>query len=729
MADIQTYTEPINLGDWFEFDFHVHTPCSHDFQGIGKEDKGFIWLLERAKEAGLNVIAITDHNDISGYHKLCEIENDLRRTQRTLERNGDPIPISIMNQLLLFDQIQILPGVELDVYPNIHLIVLFDPQRTEEISTFIVNAGYTPEIRGEATASKYGKWNIEDTLQEAEKINAIVIAAHVDSNKGLYNESKDWGQKRISAFSNDNLYGMEFINSIQRDKIISLMKNQDYSRKTRLAFIQSSDFHGLPEQNIGERRTYVRMDRVNIKDKIAIFKSIRKAFRDPDEYISAPERPEIQEILKKLNDKPFVANLIEQKDQQNFLKNVCAFANSEDGTIAIGKNSFGNWVGIKEYKQESLADSISVLIKNNIFPAPTFSTQIYQHSAQNLIATVRIQKNDKLCINNQDDKIYIYKKSLIVPITCQEIINLAEERLINRYSGLSITERIDTISQKLKGAEDSIDILPIVRKIDAQCAPLRKCFSFPDFGVVSDEIREDILFKDNGCVDGNIIVTEFYKPRDTDHYIRFSAPIGTYNQDFEKNNTEYPTFSGEKIIIVPGGAVYYDNHDKIIVSCELYPPYIFTTKENNTNMSLKFIAAYLKSSIAIWFAERCLGSFDMRRSAIMNIPIPTCNESGLIGKIESEVDQIISLECTFLDAQAELLSNYPTKELQKSDEYSELFNILVNSHNTSAHQLMGNIDNYFYSLFSLSSNDIAMIEKVLKSLDFITFPSKFDVEE
>ena len=35
-------------GIWFEIDFHVHTPASFDFEGTGKDEAGYIWLLEQA---------------------------------------------------------------------------------------------------------------------------------------------------------------------------------------------------------------------------------------------------------------------------------------------------------------------------------------------------------------------------------------------------------------------------------------------------------------------------------------------------------------------------------------------------------------------------------------------------------------------------------------------------------------------------------------------------------
>ena len=213
-------------GDWLQVDFHIHSPGSLDFQGIGKDDAGYIWLLEQAKLAAIDVIVITDHNDIAGYAKLLEIESDLLSTKRTLERTNSQIPESVLTQISLFEQIAILPGTELDVYPNLHLIIVFDPQKSiNDISAFLSSAGYTPDVRAKEDTSKFCKWNLDQALQEFENFGAIAIAAHVDSDKGLYDASKKWGQTRISAFCNECLYGMEFINPIAKAQIENIMKN------------------------------------------------------------------------------------------------------------------------------------------------------------------------------------------------------------------------------------------------------------------------------------------------------------------------------------------------------------------------------------------------------------------------------------------------------------------------------------------------------------------------
>lgn len=300
-------------GDWHAADFHIHTPASPDFEGPFKHqkekvDQAYIWVLEKAFEADLKIIVITDHNEVAGYEKISSLEDELKNTKRTLLRSELPIPDSIQSQLDLFEKITILPGVELDIDPNLHILVLFDPKlSTKEMDDFLVSAGYPKEVRGLDEAARNSKWNFNDVCREAGKLNSIVIAAHVDSNKGLYEVSKQWGQKRIASFVDENLYALEFINPKSRDQIENILKQPNYSRETKLAFIQSSDFHGKYDQTIGSRRTWVRLD-LEKWDKEIVFDALKRAFRNPDEYVSAPGRPEIKEIQKRLEDSPYITN-------------------------------------------------------------------------------------------------------------------------------------------------------------------------------------------------------------------------------------------------------------------------------------------------------------------------------------------------------------------------------------------------------------------------------------
>ena len=56
----------------YKMDLHIHTPASKCYAGE-KCDEQYIQILKSAVEKQLGIIAITDHNTISGYTHLLEI--------------------------------------------------------------------------------------------------------------------------------------------------------------------------------------------------------------------------------------------------------------------------------------------------------------------------------------------------------------------------------------------------------------------------------------------------------------------------------------------------------------------------------------------------------------------------------------------------------------------------------------------------------------------------------
>ena len=54
---------------WYTMDLHIHTPASKDYQ---QPEASYLDLLRQAELRGLDMIAFTDHNTVSGYRKMQE---------------------------------------------------------------------------------------------------------------------------------------------------------------------------------------------------------------------------------------------------------------------------------------------------------------------------------------------------------------------------------------------------------------------------------------------------------------------------------------------------------------------------------------------------------------------------------------------------------------------------------------------------------------------------------
>jgi hypothetical protein len=280
------------------------------------------------------------------------------------------------------------------------------------------------------------------------------------------------------------------------------------------------------------------------------------------------------------------------------------------------------------------------------------------------------------------------------------------------------------MSQKLLGTQDSIDILPTVRKIDNNSTPLGFNITSPKLGnTLSEEIITKVIdIVDYGFPDGDIILLTTMKPRSDSHYLRVSPFKGVAKKDAAGEFLQkFIRFNGEKIIIAPGGGVHYDVTDNIVIGCRNYSPMIITGVLDDCSVSLKFITAYLKSSIAIWYAERCLGSSDLREPSSLNLPIPDNVPIEFCAKVEKLLDTILSLESDFLKQQIGLSSMHSSDEeeanclIKKSDD-------LTIMHNNTANRYMGQIDDLFYDFYGLSNKEICSVEQQLMLSGFATFP-------
>ena len=83
---------------WWRADLHAHSPASHDFedQTVGSDDRWRRWV-ESARDAGLDAIAVTDHNTAEAVTYLQQAASDV-----------DDAPV-------------IFPGVELTASDGSHL--------------------------------------------------------------------------------------------------------------------------------------------------------------------------------------------------------------------------------------------------------------------------------------------------------------------------------------------------------------------------------------------------------------------------------------------------------------------------------------------------------------------------------------------------------------------------------------------------------------------------------
>lgn len=199
---------------WWKFDFHTHTPASDDFQD--KNVTPEVWLRQ-FMEKGVDCVAVTDHNSGGWIDPLKD----------SLEKIKNEAP-EWYRPLYLF------PGVELSVHSGIHILALFDPDKTTgDIDSLLGRVDYSGN---KGKSDGVTKKSATAVIDEIAKSGGIAIPAHVDKEKGLFGEDPITLEE---IFKNRNVYAMEL-----RDE--QFEKPQTYTgAKIQWAEVCGSDTHGF----------------------------------------------------------------------------------------------------------------------------------------------------------------------------------------------------------------------------------------------------------------------------------------------------------------------------------------------------------------------------------------------------------------------------------------------------------------------------------------------------
>jgi DNA repair ATPase RecN len=162
-------------------DLHIHSyGASHDVKDSYMTPEA---IVDSAVRQGISIIAITDHNSNINVQKAIDHAQE--------NYNG----------LIL-----VLPGVEVSTAHG-HLLVYFAPERTANLTKFLFRLELVGEMGADNTRTAK---SMVDTIAEAEKLDGICIAAHIDREKtgfdmfapGFQNWKKD-------IITSSGLYGLE----------------------------------------------------------------------------------------------------------------------------------------------------------------------------------------------------------------------------------------------------------------------------------------------------------------------------------------------------------------------------------------------------------------------------------------------------------------------------------------------------------------------------------------
>ena len=220
-------------------------------------------IVDTAVEIGVSVLAITNHNDVSG--------------------------VAAFQDAASGHEITIFPGFELSSSEGIHILCIYQPGTNEEqLGRFLGEFG----IRETVPSANPSSSSFGDILEKVREQGGITVAAHIINDRGLFTVLS--GQPRIHAWCNQDLLAIQIPGSVenlpQNVRKIVEHKEPEYQRahaasvNLAVATVNAKDVVKPEDLEDPSATTWIKMSEVGVE-------GLRQAFLDPGSRIRLNSDP------------------------------------------------------------------------------------------------------------------------------------------------------------------------------------------------------------------------------------------------------------------------------------------------------------------------------------------------------------------------------------------------------------------------------------------------------
>jgi len=459
---------------WSSIDLHLHTPASSDFQ---QPDVKYLEILQRAEARGLDIIAFTDHNTVAGYRKLQDEIHQLELLER-LNRILPEEQNRLREYRRLFEKMLILPAFEFTATFGFHIIGLFPPETpVREIEHLLIDLNIPTEQLDLGSALVGATTDVLTAYRMIDEAGGIVIAAHANSNNGVAMRGFPiGGQTKIAYTQDPHLHALEVTDLEQRGARTTATffngTKPEYPR--RMHSIQGSDSHRLSTDpvrkknpGIGDRVTEVLLPEISFEELRDLFLSNDFARTRPRHH---KEQPAYDFLLTAREEG---ANIIQDFHENltvrggklyNIIADVCAFANTNGGTLYIGLNSDPKKPVIGVPNPEQAITQLDKEISTRITPPLQCSIDIHDTNGKKILR-VLIPRGDEPPYAVDDNKVYVRDEAETGLAVRDEIVSL-----VLRSGGTRSTPQPKPDVEKQVVAEE-VPQAPAIPERDAESPP------------------------------------------------------------------------------------------------------------------------------------------------------------------------------------------------------------------------------------------------------------------
>ncbi|MBC8504629.1 MAG: putative DNA binding domain-containing protein [Anaerolineales bacterium] len=414
-------------------DLHTHTPASSDYQ---QPNTSFLDILNRAAARGLDILAITDHNTVAGFRRMNEEIQQLEML-KGLNRLLPEEKSRLDEYHRLSKKVMVLPGFEFTATFGFHILAVFAPDKPlREIEHILLDLNIPADQLDEGSVTVGAS---ADVLTAYEKINAaggLAIAAHANSNNGVAMRGfRFGGQTKIAYTQDPNLHALEVtdLDRKGRHSTAGFFSGAKPEYPRRMHCIQGSDAHRVDTDSsrrknlgVGDRATDVRLSELS-------FDALKNLFMGNDFARTRPHRQKAEpafDFIQAAREEG--ANIVQDFHESMTVRggklyaviaDICAFANTNGGTIYIGMNRDPkrSIVGVSS-KSQDIA-KLEKEISDRISPELTCSLDAHKFRDKDIVR-VLIPRGDDPPYAVDESKIYLRTESETGMAVRDEIVEL-----------------------------------------------------------------------------------------------------------------------------------------------------------------------------------------------------------------------------------------------------------------------------------------------------------------
>jgi hypothetical protein len=330
-------------------DLHLHTPASSDYQ---KPEISFLSILQKAVERGLDIISFTDHNTVAGYRSMYEEIEQLELLE-SLGRISDEERKRLVEYRDLLKKVLVLPAFEFTATFGFHILAIFPPEKpVRELEHLLLSLNVPPDQLDNGSVTVGASSDVLRAYQLIDESGGLAIAAHANSTNGVAMRGFAFGGQTKIAYTQDpHLHALEVTDLDRRGRRSTAAffsgTKPEYPR--RMHCIQGSDAHRLERDarnaknlGVGDRATQVLLPEVS-------FQALKDLFQSNDFARTRPHRPKAKKefdfVRQAREEGPSIIQDFHESMTvrggrlYSVIADICAFANTNGGTLFIGASS------------------------------------------------------------------------------------------------------------------------------------------------------------------------------------------------------------------------------------------------------------------------------------------------------------------------------------------------------------------------------------------------------